>query len=188
VKTAGSIIVVMSVVIWALSSFPKLSAAQKAQIEVTAGPQVEQDIQEEQLRNSALGQFGRGIEPAFLPAGFDWRITTSILSAFPARETVVSSLGIIFSLGSDFDEADNGLQDSLKRARSPDGRPLFNPWNAIGLMLFFALCAQCMATLATVRRETNSWRWPLFMFGYMTTLAYVAAIAIYQLGRVLGKV
>ncbi|RYD50270.1 MAG: ferrous iron transporter B [Verrucomicrobiaceae bacterium] len=188
VKTAGSIIVVMSVVIWALSSFPKLTPAQEAQIGTKAGAQVEQVIQEEQLRNSALGQFGRAIEPAFLPAGFDWRITTSILSAFPARETVVSSLGIIFSLGGDVDEADKGLQESLKRATWPDGRPLFNPWNAVGLMVFFALCAQCMATLATVRRETNSWRWPWFMFGYMTTLAYVAAVGIYQLGRALGKV
>ena len=192
VKTAGTIIVVMSALIWALSSYPKLSPAQEARIMASAGPEAGPNVvKEEQRRDSYLGRFGRGIEPVFRPAGFDWRISTSILAAFPAREVVVSSLGIVFSLGDEVDEDDSGLErlrKSMKEAKWPDGRPLFNPWNAVGLMVFFALCAQCMATLATVRRETNSWKWPLFMFTYMTLLAYVAAVAIYQLGRALGQV
>lgn len=186
VKTAGTIIVVMSVIIWALSSFPKLSSSQEAAIRASGSPNVEQTLQEEGLRNSILGRFGRGIEPVFRPAGFDWRISTSILAAFPARETVVSSLGIIFSLGSDVDEENKGLQGSLEQAKWPDGRPLFTPWVAVGLMVFFALCAQCMATLATVRRETNSWKWPVFMFTYMTLLAYLAAVGIHQLAKAFG--
>lgn len=187
VKTAGTIIVAMSVVIWALSSYPKLTPSQEAQIVASVGAaDAPKATQEEQMRGSYLGRFGRSIEPVFRPAGFDWRITTSILSAFPARETVVSSLGIIFSLGDEVDEKDKGLRKSLDDATWPDGRPLFTPWTAVGLMVFFALCAQCMATLATVRRETNSWKWPLFMFTYMTLLAYLGAVGVYQLGRLLG--
>ncbi len=187
VKTAGSIIVVMSVIIWALSSFPKVSPAQKAQILATSGKEGPKMVREAELEGSALGQFGHAIEPVFRPAGFDWRISTSILAAFPARENVVASLGIIFALGDEVDEKDKGLQNSLKNAKWKDGRPLFTPWTAVGLMVFFALCAQCMATLATVRRETNSWKWPTFMFVYMTLLAYLAAVGIYQLGRAFGQ-
>lgn len=189
VKTAGTIIVFMSMLIWALSSYPKLPAARVAEITASAGDRAPQVIQEEELRDSALGRFGRSIEPVFRPAGFDWRITTAILSAFPARETVVPSLGIIFSLG-EVEGEDKGLRDAISSAKwpGPEGKPLFNDWNAVGLMVFFALCAQCMATLATVRRETNSWKWPVFMFTYMTLLAYLAAVGIYQLGRALGKV
>ncbi len=143
-------------------------------------------MQQQQLAGSVLGRFGRSIEPVFRPAGFDWRITTSILSAFPARETVVPSLGIIFSLGGGVDEKDVNLQKVLAQATWPDGRPLFTPWTAVGLMVFFALCAQCMATLATVKRETNSWKWPVFMFTYMTLLAYLAAVGVHQLGRLFG--
>ena len=189
VVTAGTMIVFMSAVIWALSSFPKLSAQDEARIIAQSGPEKAPNlIKEKALQDSYLGNFGQGIEPIFRPAGFDWRVSTSILASFPAREVVVSSLGIVFSLGDEVDEKDNGLRTTLQSAKRPDGKPLFNAWNATGLMVFFALCAQCMATLATVRRETNSWKWPVFMFTYMTVLAYVAAVAIYQLGRALGKV
>jgi ferrous iron transport protein B len=195
VKTAGTIIVVMSVIIWGLSYFPRLSTAKRAEIGAAYSSEhpgvgkaeVQKVLDEAQLANSALGRFGKTIEPAFKPAGFDWRITTSILSAFPARETVVPSLGIIFSLGGDVDEHSKDLPKALHDATWPDGKPLFTTWTAVGLMVFFALCAQCMATLATVKRETNSWKWPLFMFTYMTGLAYIAAVGVQQLGRLLGN-
>ncbi|MDR3688468.1 MAG: ferrous iron transport protein B [Fimbriimonas sp.] len=194
VKTAGTIIVFMSVLIWGLSYFPRLSTQQRAgvvQHYLGSNPgapkdDVAKEVDRAQLANSILGRFGKAIEPAFVPAGFDWRITTSILSAFPARETVVPSLGIIFSLGGDVDEKSPDLPKALNEATWPDGRPLFTPWTAVGLMVFFALCAQCMATLATVKRETNSWKWPLFMFTYMTVLAYIAAVAVQQIGRWFG--
>ncbi len=193
VTTAGTIIVTMSVIIWALCYFPHLSPAQRTAAERTyvvshvgAKPdEVARGVDQEQLAQSVLGRFGRAIEPVFRPAGFDWRITTSILSAFPARENVVPALGIIFSLGGDTDrlERSSDLRQSLQEATWPDGRPLFTPWTAVGLMVFFALCAQCMATLATVRRETNSWGWPAFMFTYMTLLAYIGAVFVHQLSR-----
>jgi ferrous iron transport protein B len=190
VKTAGTVIVAVSVVIWALSYFPRMSSQETEKVRVSyvaAHPQaskaeVSTQVDQLQLGNSILGRFGKAIEPAFIPAGFDWRITTSILAAFPARETVVPSLGIIFSLGKDVDEKDAGLQGALKNATWPDGRPLFTPWTAVGMMVFFALCAQCFSTLATVRRETNTWKWPVFMFTYMTALAYVAAVFVHYLG------
>ncbi len=195
VQTAGTIIVFMSILIWGLSYFPRLSQEDRTAVSSTykvSHPEAtKQDLKKQmdqaQLANSVLGRFGKAIEPAFIPAGFDWRITTSILSAFPARETVVPSLGIIFSLGGDVDEHSSDLPKALNEATWPNGKPLFTPWTAIGLMVFFALCAQCMATLATVKRETNSWKWPLFMFTYMTTLAYLGAVLVQQIGHLFGS-
>jgi len=190
VQTAGTIIVAMSFLIWALSYFPRSSeaGAQYRSSYVAVHPQapaaeVDGYVQQEQLAHSFLGRFGKAIEPVFLPAGFDWRITTSILAAFPARENVVPSLGIMFNLGGGTDEHSSDLLKQLRDATWPDGRPLFNGWTAFGLMIFFALCAQCMATLATVKRETNSWKWAAFMFTYMTALAYIAAVGIHQISR-----
>lgn len=191
VNTAGTIIVFMSVLIWALSYFPRSSddvARYRTQYAATGhGGQTEATfVQQEQLAHSYLGRFGKTIEPVFVPAGFDWRITTSILAAFPARETVVPSLGIIFNLGGEVEQGSGDLRKALADATWPDGRPLITPWTATGLMVFFALCCQCMATLATVKRETNSVKWPIFMFVYMTGLAYVVSVLIYQVGRWLG--
>ncbi len=194
VKTAGTIIVFMSILIWGLSYFPRLTAnetnavsqAYSTKFPSASKDDVSQEISRAQLANSILGRFGKAIEPAFIPAGFDWRITTSILSAFPARETVVPSLAIIFSLGGNADKGSPDLAKSLSEATWPDGRPLFTAWTAVGLMVFFALCAQCMATLATVKRETNSWKWPLFMFTYMTALAYIGAVLVQQVSHLFG--
>jgi len=190
VKTAGTVIVLMSILIWGLCYFPRLSSTEVAQIRssyTVSHPSAKADVVDRQvdqaeLAHSALGRFGKAIEPAFKPAGFDWRITTSILAAFPARETVVPSLGIIFSLGKGLEGPDASLQKALADATWPDGRPLFTPWTAVGMMVFFALCMQCFSTLATVRRETNTWKWPTFMFVYMTGLAYVAAVLVHLLG------
>jgi ferrous iron transport protein B len=139
-----------------------------------------------QREDSILGRFGKALEPAFVPAGFDWRLTTAILAAFPAREVVVPAMGILFNQGSDVDESSQSLGDALKSATWPDGRPLITPWSAVSLMVFFALCCQCMATLATIKRETGGWRWPAFAFLYMTALAYLASVLIMQVGRIFG--
>ncbi|HXH59854.1 MAG TPA: ferrous iron transport protein B [Fimbriimonadaceae bacterium] len=193
-QTAGTIIFAMSIVIWALLFFPRSDAAtaqyKKDFTTLSAQEKAETSqskyVAQRHLRDSYLGQFGRTIEPAFIPAGFDWRLTTGILAAFPAREVVIPALGIIFSLGDDVDEGSTDLRSALHRATWPDGRPLMTPWNAVSMMVFFALCCQCMATLATIKRETNSWKWPLLAFSYMTTLAYIAAVGINWLGRTLS--
>lgn len=196
VTTAGTIIVGMSVLIWVLSYFPRSSEAEnmyRATYAQETGrpvndPKAQTYVDEKILEHSYLGSFGKAIEPAFRPAGFDWRITTSILSAFPARETVVPSLGIIFNLGEQRAEGSHtDLERALKEATWPDGRPLMTPWTCVGLMVFFALCCQCMSTLATIKKETNSVKWPIFVFTYMTVLAYFAAIAVNQLGLAFSK-
>ncbi|MEI7984797.1 MAG: ferrous iron transport protein B [Armatimonadota bacterium] len=177
VTTAGTTILIMSVIIWAAGYFPRYNVPPETKPEVAA---------QLQLEHSILGTFGKGIEPVFKPLGFDWRISTAILSAFPARETVVPSLGILFSLGNDDEKRDEKLTKTLSEATWPDGKPLFTAWTAVGLMVFFALCAQCFSTLATVRRETNSRKWPWIMFGYMTVFAYIGALIVRGLAVLFG--
>jgi ferrous iron transport protein B len=190
IQTAGTIIFVMSIVIWALLSFPQSAAMdakyvadyRRMDLEFQQSRNEENYVQARRIRDSYLGVFGRSIEPAFAPAGFDWRITTAVLAAFPAREVVVSALGIIFSLGGETNEESSDLRQALAQATWPDGRPLMSLANAASLMVFFALCAQCLATLATIKRETGSWRWAGFSFVSMTVVAYLAAVAVYQVG------
>jgi ferrous iron transport protein B len=193
-QTAGTIIFAMSIVIWALLFFPRSDEATARYKANYAAQSTEQRaafseegyVAQQQLRDSYLGRFGQAIEPVFVPAGFDWRLTTGILAAFPAREVVIPALGIIFSLGGDVDESSGDLRDALHHAKWPDGRPLMTPWNAVSMMVFFALCCQCMATLATIKRETNGWKWPVVAFTYMTALAYIAAVFINWLGGALS--
>ncbi len=142
-------------------------------------------------RQSVLGRAGQWIEPVVRPLGWDWRIGCAAIASFPAREVIIATLGVIYNLGSDVDlEADNDrtrLQTALQQA-TWDGtdRPVYNVPVALSIMVFFALCAQCAATLAVIRRETNSWRWPLFAFTYMTVLAYFGALLTYQIGMRIG--
>jgi ferrous iron transport protein B len=137
-------------------------------------------------RQSILGHMGRWVEPAVRPLGWDWRIGCAAIASFPAREVVLGTLGVVYNLGSvDFEQSkgQTQLQTQLRNA-TWDGslRPVFTVPMALGLMVFFALCAQCAATLVIIKRETNSWRWPAFTFTYMTVLAYLGALATYQIG------
>ncbi len=140
----------------------------------------------EYLRGSFLGSMGRFIEPAVKPLGWDWRIAVAALASFPAREIVVATMGTIYNLGSGEDESSVGLREKLQAATWPDGTPVFNFAVALSIMVFFALCCQCAATLAVIKRETNSWRWPLATFTYMTALAYVGAALTYQIASAIG--
>ena len=108
-----------------------------------------------------------------------------MIASFPAREVIISTLGTIYSLGGDVGEDDEGLIGSIRSATWPDGSKVFNIPVAISIMVFFALCAQCAATLMVMRRETNSWFWPVVSFTYMTTLAYLGALISYQVGMLL---
>lgn len=145
-------------------------------------------IAEELLANSYLGKFGKWMEPAVRPLGWDWRIGVGVLASFPAREVIISTLGTIYSLGGDVDENSQGLQSALKSASWPDGHPVYSIPVAMSIMVFFALCAQCASTLMVIRRETNHWGWAVFTFVYMTLLAYVGAwIAYIGTGWLLGS-
>ena len=154
------------------------------------------ELEAQWKRESYLGQAGRYLEPAVRPLGWDWRVGVAALASFPAREVVVSTLGILFQKGkvdseeirqaSGEDMLETDLGKALKEATWPDGRPLFTVPVALSLLVFFALCCQCASTLAVIRRETGSWGWSAFTFVYMTTLAYLAALVIYQVGSLLG--
>jgi len=145
------------------------------------------ELQQTWKGQSCLGRAGKWLEPAVAPLGWDWRIGMAALASFPAREVMVGTLGLIFQQG-EGDAGDEsyraGLGERLQEARWQDGsgRQLFNVPVALSIMVFFALCCQCASTLAVIKRETNSWRWPIFTFVYMTGLAYVAALLVYQLG------
>ena len=138
------------------------------------------------LRQSILGRLGQFVGPVVKPLGWDWRIGMAVIAAFPAREIVIATLGVIFNLGGDQDESSGELKTTLQTATWPDGRLLFNVPVALSIMVFFALCAQCAATLATIRKETGSWTWPALSFGYMTGLAYVCAMVTFHGANALG--
>ena len=148
--------------------------------------EVQEDVNRQRsvlIESSFLGMAGHRIEPVVKPLGWDWKIGVAVIASFPAREVIIATLGTIYSLGSDQDEESQGLQEQMRLAKWPDGKPVFSLATALSIMVFFALCAQCSATLMTIRRETNSWRWPIFSFTYMTTLAYIGAWLTYQCFR-----
>ncbi len=205
IKTAGTIILVASIGMWVLLTFPRTSAVeeavetQRAATEAalaTAAPAEAQDLRDAlsrldheaaaaQAQNSYAGRIGRWIEPAIEPLGFDWKIGIGIVGAFAAREVFVSTMGVVFGVG-EIEDDTRGLREKMWSDTWPDGRRVFTPLVCLSLMVFFALACQCMSTLAVVKRETGNWLWPGFMFVYMTGLAWGASFAIYQGGRLLG--
>ncbi len=197
---AGTIILTMTIILWALLSYPRstviterydalraTAAASLTDADVQSAELARLDGQEagERLRYSAAGRVGQLIEPAIEPLGYDWRIGVGILGAFAAREVFVSTLGIVFGIA-EADEESPSLRASLQNATWPDGTPLMTPLAGVSLMVFFVLACQCMSTIGVVRRESGTWRWPIFMFGYMSVLAYTASFVVYQAGALLG--
>jgi ferrous iron transport protein B len=147
-------------------------------------------IQQEWKSASWLGRMGKALEPAVRPLGWDWRIGMAALASFPAREVFVGTMGLIYSQGKGDardEEYTGSLKDAILDTRFDDDpdRKVFSIPVALSVMVFFALCCQCASTLAVIRRETNSWAWPAFTFVYMTVLAYVGALTVYQLGSLL---
>ncbi len=197
VKQAGTIILVVSLALWALSHYPKSApppaaiamTAQAAQLEKSGAPQKAAELRTDadhltakfSLRNSAAGKIGRVLEPVLRPLGYDWQIGIGIVSSFAAREVIVSTLAIVYGVGQDAAEHHSAsLYDSLRHATRSDGTPMFTTATCASLLVYYILAAQCLSTTAVVRRETNSWKWPLFQIAYMTGLAYLCAFIVYQ--------
>ncbi|MEM6295078.1 MAG: ferrous iron transport protein B [Myxococcota bacterium] len=173
-RDAGTTILAATVVLWAVLTFPQPPPDVGVEAEVTP------------IEHSLGGRVGKAIEPALQPMGQDWRVGIGILGSFAAREVFISTLGLVFGI-ENADEDDAPLRERLRTARDPKtGRKLYTPLSATALMVFFVYAAQCMSTLAVVRRETKTWRWPAFMFLSMTLIAYVAAVLVYQVGTWLG--
>jgi ferrous iron transport protein B len=184
-REAGTVILACSIALWALLYFPRHLPAGSpdyaALVERAPAAQKEAILAQEQaahLENSFGGRLGHAIEPALEPLGFDWKIGVGLVGAFAAREVFVSTLGIVYAVGSDTDAQSQPLRSAL--------RGVYSPLTGLSLMIFFALAMQCMSTLAVVRRESGGLRWPAFLFGYMTVLAYVTSLVVYQVGRLLG--
>ena len=185
VKRAGTVILAISIVLWALTYFPVRSPG--ADTDRACGADTLNECPpSEQLQHSYAGMLGHAIEPVIRPLGFDWKIGVALIASFAAREVLVSTLSIIYNVGKDENERSESLISAVRGARKPDGGLVWTPLTALSLMVFFVLAMQCMSTVAIVRRETNSWRWPLFMIGYMTALAYLGALVTYQGGKLLG--
>ena len=129
-----------------------------------------------------MAQGGKAIEPIVKPLGWDWRIGSAAIASFPAREVIVSTMGVIFGLGTEVDEESDSLREQISAATwEGTDKPLFTLPVALSIMVFFALCAQCVSTLAVIKRETNTWKWPIFSFVYMTVLAYIGALLTFQI-------
>lgn len=209
VERAGTVILAITVIVWALLYFPRPESvavnetqafvAQHAQANKLSEGAAQAAIESNEeladrlqaridgayVDQSLLGRMGKTIQPIFAPAGFDWKITVGVLASFPAREVIVSTLGIIYSLGGDVDEESGDLKEALNNETWDDGprqgEPIFNLPVVFAIMVFFALCSQCGSTLAVTAKE-SSWKWAAFTFFYMTGLAWIGAVLVYQVG------
>ncbi len=199
-QRAGTVILAMSVIIWALLYFPRPAAVEEqtraafvaeqgvgAEARLAAGDEalqraLDHEVGAAYLEQSFLGRLGKAVQLVFAPAGFDWKITVGVLASFPAREVIVSTLGIIYRLGDDADE--DSLRAALEKAKWPEGpqagRPVFTVATALSVMVFFAFCMQCGSTLVVIAKEVGR-RWAVFSFVYLTVLAWLAAVGTFQL-------
>ena len=208
VLRAGTVILAFSVIIWALLYFPRDPAVEVATTQaflnqMATGQPLEEvqaalgnpdsalsaalsnRIDAAYIGQSFLGRFGKAVQPVFEPAGFDWKITVGVLSSFPAREVIIATMGIIYNLGSNVDEGSEDLRSVLQNEKWQSGpragQPVYTLPVVLGIMVFFALCMQCGATVAVIARELN-WRWAAFSFFGMTALAWLSAVLIHQIG------
>jgi ferrous iron transport protein B len=199
-REAGTVILAITVVLWALLTFPidaEVAAARDkakaaATVTIPEGAEreaelvaIENEARQVLVEHSVAGRLGHAMEPLIAPLGFDWKIGIGILASFAAREVFVSTLGIVYGLG-EADEESTSLRDAMRKDTRKDGAPLYTPLSGLSLLVFFVLAMQCMSTLAAVKRETRSWKWPVFQTAYMTVLAVAASFLVYQGGRLLG--
>ena len=187
VTDAGKVIMIISLILWALSSFgpeKRMNKIHEEFAEQKAKPgadtaSLEKKYKAAKLENSYAGIMGKSIEPAIAPLGYDWKIGIALITSFAAREVFVGTMATLYSVGDE--ESNLKLKEKMKAAVNADGKPVFNLASGISLMLFYVFAMQCMSTLAVVRRETRSWKWPVIQFLYMTALAYVMSLLAYQL-------
>jgi ferrous iron transport protein B len=167
---AGSVILGLSILIWFASTYPKTDT----------------DDASLALENSFAGRAGKLIEPAISPLGYNWKIGIGLIGSFAAREVFVSTMSVVYAVESGDEEDLSPLRQHLREDRRPDGSPVFTPLVCLSLLIFYVFAMQCISTLAIVKRETNTWKWPLFQLGYMTGAAYLLSLAVFQIGTALG--
>ena len=187
VSKAGTVIFAITIIVWALSYFPRdASVAEriKAANPVASEEVVKAKLQAAYVEQSYMGRFGKAVQPIFDPLGFDWKITVGVLASFPAREVIVSTLGVTYSVGEGAEADSQHLRKAMQDAKWSEGpragTPIFSLAAVLALMVFFALCSQCGPTIATLAQETGGWKWAAGSFVYMTALAWLAGTAVYQ--------
>ena len=188
VMDAGKIIMIISLVLWGLSSFGPGNTMQNLtqqydQMKTQPGAaiaQLDKEYHTAKLENSYAGIIGKSLEPAIAPLGYDWKIGIALVTSFAAREVFVGTMATLYSVG-DTDEGSLLLKEKMKAAVKPDGTPVFTLATGLSLMIFYVFAMQCMSTLAVVKRETRSWKWPVIQLIYMTTLAYLMSWVVYQI-------
>ena len=188
VVEAGRVIMIISLILWALSSFgPKqrmLAVHQKYDLLEAKNPAQARHYEKlkgtELLQNSFAGIMGKTIEPVITPLGFDWKIGIALITSFAAREVFVGTMATLYSVE---DEGDQTLllRQKMQQAKHPDGTAVYTLASGVSLMIFYVFAMQCMSTLAIVKRETRSWKWPVIQLIYMTSIAYLASLLVYQL-------
>jgi len=189
VLDAGRVIMVISLLLWALSSFGptrKMKAVEESyKQQVSANPANEKQFAQQRktalLENSYAGILGKTIEPLIKPLGYDWKIGIALITSFAAREVFVGTMATLYSVGDEDSGESLMLREKMRQAKRPDGRPVYTLAAALSLMIFYVFAMQCMSTLAVVKRETGSWKWPLIQLVYMTGLAYALSLLTYQL-------
>jgi ferrous iron transport protein B len=187
VSKAGTVIFAITIIVWALSYFPRdASVAERVRAAhpTESTDKVQARVQAAYVEQSYMGRFGKAIQPIFDPLGFDWKITVGVLASFPAREVIVSTLGVTYSVGEGAEADSQDLRKAMQDAKWSEGpragTPIFSLAAVLALMVFFALCSQCGPTIATLAQETGGWKWAAGSFVYMTTLAWIVSMAVYQ--------
>lgn len=184
VAEAGKIIMAISILLWILASYGPGESFKNADIIIAehypalSGEAKTQKISAYKLEHSYIGRLGKFIEPAITPLGYDWKIGIALIASFAAREVFVGTLATIYNVENDTDET---IKNRMAQETNAVGAPLFNLASGISLMLFYAFAMQCMSTLAIVKKETNSWKWPILQLFFMTILAYLSALTIFQI-------
>lgn len=178
-RDVGTVILAVSAVLWVLLKVPMPGAAPHEP------PTAAAESAATSLESSIAGSVGRALEPVTAPLGFDWRINVGLIGSFGAREVMVGTMGVIFSV-EDADDEPAPLAEQIREAKRPDGTLAYSSRTGLALLAFFVLACQCMSTVAAIRRETKSWRWPAFVLAYTYAAAYVAALVVYQGSGLLG--
>jgi ferrous iron transport protein B len=185
---AGKVIMIISLVLWALSSFGPADRMKKVaqhyeqlkQQPNANAEQLDKEFAAAKLESSYAGILGKSIEPAIEPLGYDWKIGIALITSFAAREVFVGTMATLYSVG-DQDKNDLRLRDKMKAAKKVDGTPVYTLASGLSLMIFYVFAMQCMSTLAVVKRETKTWKWPIIQLLYMTGLAYLMSLIVFQL-------
>ncbi len=179
IKRAGTTIFALSILLWFCLNYPRLDTLK---IAPNTSPE---RIAALQSQTSFAGRVGHALEPAIAPLGFNWKIGVGLIGAMAAREVFVSTMGTVYSVG-EADEVSKPLRQAMRDDKWPDGRPVWTTLTAVSILVYFVIAMQCVSTLAVVKRETGGWKWPIFMQFYMTALAYLASLLIFQGGKLLG--